>query len=409
MKYKTITSCRVCGSQNLKKIIDLGDQYVQHAFIHPIKKNPTLEKYPTQLVACMNPDCGLVQLKHTINRHHLYSVYWYRSGTNNTMIKHLKALAREAQNTVKAKRPKILDIGCNDGTMLHFFSEDCKKTGIDPSDISYGADNKINIIHDFFPLKKLHKKTFDIIASIAMYYDVDNPVTFAREVKKILSPRGLWVLEVAYLPVMIANTSYDTVCHEHLSYFHLKSLEEIAKKASLKIVKADLNEINGGSIRCYLTHRDSKLYDNLESNLAQMQKAEKLFIQQQKKKYRRFSQNVAKQKKDLYAFLKKIKSLNKVIHVYGASTKGNTILQYCNITNTLIDAASDKNPEKWGTQTPGTKIPIVSEKESRKAKPDYYLVLPWSFRKEFLIREHALLSEGTKMIFPLPTLQIVSG
>jgi len=406
INYKEIISCRLCNSDKLINIVDLGSQYIQHSFIHPVKSVGIAQKYPTQLVRCKN--CGLVQLKHTVNRDILYSVYWYRSGTNNTMKKHLKDMVKEIMGIVKVKRPKILDIGCNDGTMLTMFPTDTKKVGIDPSDISQGEPSDFKLISDFFPSKKLSDKKFDIITSIAMFYDVDDPVFFAKEVKKLLTKNGVWVVEVAYLPTMLKNNSYDTICHEHLLYFHLEALEKIATLAGLKIVKADLNNINGGSIRCYLTLKNTNKYNNISSQISQIRQEEKDAKLSNQKIYSDFKKNIANSKKVLLKLLEKLNKENKIIHIYGASTKGNTILQYCGIGRDLIQFAADKNPEKWGAKTPGSEITIISEKESRRKKPDYFLVLPWSFKNEFLLREKKLLDAGTGMIFPLPEVEIIN-
>ena len=407
MDYTTRTTCRLCHSPNLVQIIDLGDQMIQHAFIHEGKKSPSRSKYPTILVRCAQEDCGLVQLKHSINPKILYEVYWYRSNTNNTMKSHLKELMSEALNISVATNPSLLDIGCNDGTMLDFAPHECDKTGIDPSDIALGVNKSIEMINDFFPSKKLNKRIFDIITSIAMFYDVDNPVEFAKEIKKLLTDNGLWILEVAYLPTTIHNTSYDTICHEHLTYYHLGPLNQIAKQAGLKIVKADLNGINGGSIRCYLTHQNSTMYDDIPSDIKKIKNEETKLMKHKKNYFDSFAKKVTRHKKDLPSLLQKLKDNGKTIHIYGASTKGNTILQYCGITNSMIDVAADKNPEKWGARTPRSNIPIVSEQTSKDLKPDYYLVLPWSFRDEFLKREKKFRDTGVKMIFPLPEILIV--
>jgi len=403
--YTEIKSCRLCRSDKLITVVDLGKQYIQHSFVHPLKNIGRSKKYPTHLVGCL--DCGLLQLKQTVSRNILYSVYWYRSGTNNTMKKHLKVMVKEIMEVVKIKKPKILDIGCNDGTMLQMFPKNSLKIGIDPSDISQGELSDFKLISDFFPSTKLAGMKFDVVASIAMYYDVDDPVRFAKEVKKLLTQNGVWVLEVAYLPTMIKNNSYDTICHEHLLYFHLKVLEKIASTAGLKIVKADLNNINGGSIRCYLALKSSNKYNNILSGLPQIHKEEKKTALDNQKIYSNFKKNIAKSKNSLLKLLKKLKKENQIIHIYGASTKGNTILQYCGIGRDLIQFAADKNPEKWGAKTPGAEIKIISEKESRQKNPDYYLVLPWSFKKEFLIRERKLLEKGTRMIFPLPNVEVI--
>jgi SAM-dependent methyltransferase len=413
------TTCRVCKSSSLTKVIDLGEQHLQGSFLKPGRQVPPLRRVPTSLVRC-NPEldekaCGLLQTEHTVPPEVLYSVYWYRSGTNATMTNHLGALAEEAAALYGKPGARVLDIGCNDGTLLKAYPGSFAKFGVDPSDLANEVPAGITVVHDLFPsddlFHALEGKPCDIVTSIAMFYDLEDPIAFARAIKRALSPDGLWCVEMSYMPTMLRMTSYDTICHEHLEYYSLAVLEHIMKQADLRLVNVSLNAINGGSIRCYATHADNRRYrrDEFTANIKRLRQEEFDLELDTDKPYRNFQERVNVHKQELLALLRKLRAEGKRIHAYGASTKGNTILQWCGIDSRLVDVAAERNPDKFGARTLGSDILIVSEEESRKAKPDYYLVLPWHFRDEFVEREKALLASGVGMIFPLPTIEIVRG
>jgi len=410
-------TCRVCNSSALTKVIDLGEQHLQGSFYKPDRQLPPMRRVPTSLVRCdpMRDEkaCGLLQMEHTVPPEVLYSVYWYRSGTNATMRGHLAGIAKEAAGLLDQPKARVLDIGCNDGTLLSSFPADFTKFGIDPSDLAREVPKDITVVRDLFPSPELKTaldgKTCDIVTSIAMFYDLENPIAFARAIKDILAPQGLWCLEMSYMPTMLRMTSYDTICHEHLEYYSLAVIEHILKAADLKLVKVSLNSINGGSIRCFATHASSVRYkrDEFQQGIKAMRQDEFDLELDTDKPYRFFQERVNVHKEQLVGVLKKLKAEGKRIHIYGASTKGNTILQWCGIDSRLVEVAAERNADKYGARTLGTDIPIVSEEESRRARPDYYLVLPWHFRDEFLEREKDLLASGVGMIFPLPTIEIV--
>jgi SAM-dependent methyltransferase len=415
MHLKKRQTCRVCGSKSLTQVVSLGYQYLQGSFVNPNKEIPSTRKIECALVRC-NPEldenaCGLLQMKYSVPPEILYNVYWYRSGTNNTMRTHLKEMVNEILDTIKSKSGSVLDIGCNDGTQLSYYPESFEKFGIDPSDIATEITGA-TIFQDTFPLKRFEQeldgKLFDVITSIAMFYDLEKPVEFVKDIKNSLSSSGVWVFEMSYMPDMLMNNSYDTICHEHLEYYSLTVLENILQRGGMKIFKVSLNKINGGSIRCYSTHDGYNKYDNKEDSNYIFELKQKEFDLEldTDKPYQKFGVHINVESEKLNRLIKELKSEGKSIHVYGASTKGNTILQYCKLNNTLIDYAADRNPEKFGSYTLGTNIPIISEEESRAMNPDYYLVLPWHFKQEFLEREKEALDKGTGFIFPLPTLDI---
>lgn len=418
MHLRKRNTCRICGSAELTPVIDLGHQCLQGSFIKSGKENPSTRRIPTSLVRCdpMRDEaaCGLLQMEYTIPPEVLYLSYWYRSGTNNTMRSHLQGITEEAVKMIGHKKSvMVLDIGCNDGTLLEFYPAKFARFGIDPADIAQEIKAPIKVIQDFFPSEELISQTrgklFDIITSIAMYYDLEDPIAFTREVKRILSPAGIWIFEMSYMPAMLKNISYDTICHEHIEYYSLAVIEYILKQAGMKIINVSLNDINGGSLRCHATHNGVSAYDRdvFQQNIGRMRRNEFNLELDTDKPYCGFQDRINIHKEELGSLLKKLKKEGAKIHIYGASTKGNTILQWCEIDHRIIDYAADRNPEKHGALTLGTDIPIISEEESRSMNPDYYLVLPWHFKKEFLEREHEALERGVGFIFPLPKVEII--
>jgi SAM-dependent methyltransferase len=412
------TTCRACGSAALTPVLDLGAQYLQGSFVLEGKPQPPMRRVPTALVRC-DPSrdeaaCGLVQMVCSVPPEILYSVYWYRSGTNETMRKHLATVVDDAISTLGRTPKRVLDIGCNDGTLLRNYSTDVEQFGCDPSDAILGVDSHVHVVQETFPSRTLDREAgqqpFDIITSIAMFYDLENPVEFVRNIKKLLAPDGVWIFEVAYLPKTLELNSYDTICHEHLEYYSLAVIEFIVAAADMKVLRAELNTSNGGSIRISVTHVEDQTRRNDEfrrelTNLRQREFEREL---ETDLPYELFKARVSNAMRSLTSLITHLRGQGKTIHIYGASTKGNTILQSCGLNNALIQYAADRNPDKDGASTLGTNIPIISEEKSRAMKPDYYLVLPWHFRDEFLRREKAIIDQGTGMIFPLPVVEIIT-
>lgn len=435
------TQCRVCGS-DLFKAIRLGEQYLQGSFVKEGVQSLT-RRVPMDLYRC-NPAideaaCGLLQARYTVPPELMYETYWYHSGTNASMKNHLAQIARDARqvwrgvnvgNTEREEGVSVLDIGCNDGTLLDCFDRAFDKVGfkvgIDPSNVTadYMARTesdgmKYIVINDFYPSDRLDFSLgvrnallvdkpfcgFDVVSAIAMIYDLPNPLLFFEEVEKHLAPNGIFVFEMSYLPRMLANLSYDSICHEHLEYYSLATIENVLKQVGLKVIHVSESDMNGGSVRCFAVHVGVQVVP--DQSVKKMRHMEFNLKLDTDEPYNDFMTRAEKHKKELREVLSDLRTSGKRVHVYGASTKGNTLLQWCEITTDLVEAAADRNPDKWGAFTPGTMIPIISEDASRARKPDYYLVLPWHFRDEFLHRERQVMRDGTKMIFPLPKIEIV--
>ncbi len=411
-------TCRCCGSQALVPVIDLGEQYLQGSFIKPGKEIPPQRKIRTSLVRC-DPTrderaCGLLQMEHSVPPEILYSAYWYRSGTNNTMRNHLKGIVVQACEMLGRDTGAVLDIGCNDGTLLSFYPPGFRRFGVDPSDVAREVGGA-EVVQDIFPSPELTRvlagTRCDVVTSIAMFYDLEDPVGFACAVRDVLAPEGIWIFEMSYMPSMLNLNSYDTICHEHLEYYSLAVIEYIVRRAGMKLINVELNSSNGGSIRCHAAHETNFSFKNEDclARIKQLRQEEFDLMLDTDEPYKHFQDRINVHGKELNELLRRLKKDGKTIHIYGASTKGNTILQWCGIDCRIVDFAAERNPDKFGAFTLGTDIPIISEEESRQLKPDFYLVLPWHFQDEFIEREQDMLRRGTGMIFPLPKIRVVTS
>jgi len=363
---------------------------------------------------CKN--CHLVQLDRKFNPKYLYNLdYGYRSGINKTMSLHLNSITKKLNSIVKLKKnDHILDIASNDGTLLNSYkNKDVIKVGVDPILSKFKKFyKKIDIkIDSFFSKKKILEKIpnckFKIITACAVFYDIEKPNIFLNDVSKILDKKeGIFYLEFQDLLSIIQNKLFDTICHEHLEYYSLEVIIGMLKKNNLKLIDLSKNTINGGSLSLIISHLDSK-YSIKNKKINVFLNNEKKFHLKKVSTYKMFYSDILKIKKKLKKIIGNILLKNKIIQGYGASTKGNILLQFFRIDNTQISYIADRNPDKVKLYTPGTKIQIISEKKSRLKRPDYYLVLPWHFKNEILLREKNIRKKGTKFIFPLPKLQIL--
>ena len=413
--YTEIYKCRICKNRNLLSVLNLGLQSFTGIF--PKKINNNIPIGPLELVKCdnlNNNNCGLLQLKHSFDLNQLYGEnYGYRSGLNPTMVKHLN---NKVDNILKLvsinKGDLIVDIGSNDATLLKAYSNIRTNhlVGFDPTGKKFSKyyPKNIKLIPNFFSYE-LFKKNFGskkakIITSIAMFYDLEDPLQFMSDIKKCLDDDGIWVFEQSYMPTMIEECAYDTICHEHLEYYGFYQIKWMAEKIGLKIISVELNKVNGGSFSVIIKKGKNELNNNKFDYLIKNEKNLKL---DSLLPYKNFEKRIFKHKHDLIELINKINNGSKNIFGYGASTKGNVILQYCNITKKDIPYIIEINPDKFGSYTPGTKIPIISYKEALKLKPDYLFVLPWHFRNYIIEKEKNFLKNHGKLIFPLPKIEII--
>lgn len=414
--YTKIEKCRICGNNNLVSVMNLGMQKLTGVFP---REGQFVKEGPLELIKCTQtgeqPCCGLVQLRHSCSGEEMYGMnYGYRSGLNRDMVNHLSEITNMIEKYTELKDGDIvLDIGSNDGTLLKSYQyQNLDLIGMDPTGTKfkqYYTDN-IELIPDFFSaenyLKIRKEKKVKIITSIAMFYDLEEPQEFVNDIKQILDMTGIWVLEQSYLPAMIETNSYDTICQEHLEFYCLAQIQWMVNRAGMKIVNVHRNEINGGSFQIIVAHKDSSY--EVSPNVEEMRKWEKVHGYDTMQPFVKFQANVGTNKIQLLNFLREQKKEGKKVLGYGASTKGNVLLQYCGITSDLITAIAEVNEDKYGCVTPGTGIPIISEKEARAMQPDYFIVLPWHFRSFILDKEEEYRKQtGCKFVFPLPSFEIV--
>ena len=401
-----IKYCRSCKSKKISKVSSLGKQTLTGIF--PKNKYDKVSKGYLTLVICNN--CKLLQLENNFNPNEMYGEnYGYMSSLNKSMMSHLKLKAINFKKTYKLKPGSfILDIGSNDGTFLSYFDKKNNLFGCDPTIKKFSKHYRkdINQIPDFFNGSLFINKKFDLITSISMFYDLPDPLKFAKEIYGVLNNNGVWHIELSYMPMMLKNLSYDTICHEHLEYYSLKSLKLLLDKANLKIIDLSFNQINGGSIALDVVKKKSK-FKEISYLINWILDSEKKNKYNEITKQKEFFNQCKNHKYLLKKLLLGLKKQNKKVLGYGASTKGNVILQYCNINSKIIPAIGEVNKFKFNKYTPGTKIKIISENQLKKMKPDYLLVLPWHFKDHIVKRENKFLQDGGKLIFPLPDIEIV--
>ncbi len=417
--FSEVHCCRICGNPSLRPIISLGLQALTGVF--PKHRSQNLTVGPLDLVRCAVDDpakhCGLVQLAHSYEPSEIYGDdYGYRSGLNRSMAEHLRAkVARLLKMASVESIDLVLDIGSNDGTMLGFYPENgATLVGIDPSAKKFANYYKPHIhripelfsaavVRDKFPGRRAK-----IVTSIAMFYDLEEPEEFIRQVASILADDGIWHLEQSYLPLMLRTNAYDTICHEHIEYYALRQMDLMMSRNSLKIIDVSLNDVNGGSLALTVAKAQAPYAQNQPAIDELLRQEDDLGLNSARP-FDEFKVNVLRHREELLALLAKLKAQGKTVLGYGASTKGNVILQFCGISSADLPAIAEVNEDKFGSFTPGTLIPIISEAEAHAMRPDYLLMMPWHFRRNLLEREQEFLRRGGKVIFPLPKIEIVGA
>lgn len=409
-KYTALERCRVTGSKTLVPILDLGEQALTGVF--PRDEREEVTTGPLRLV--WSPDSSLLQLAHSYDLGEMYGDnYGYRSGLNQSMVRHLTQKVRELERAVDLKPgDTVLDIGSNDATSLKAYgTPGLKRVGIDPTGAKFHQyyPDDITLIPEFFSAEAfLHTgiRQARIVTSIAMFYDLEDPIGFAQEIERVLAPDGVWHFEQSYMPSMLRMTSYDTVCHEHLEYYSLGVVGHILDAAGMRALDVKMNAVNGGSFAVTAVRKGDPRQGS-EPVIAWLLEQEERMGLDTTRPYRDFEERVYRHRADLLRLLKTLAADGKKVLGYGASTKGNVVLQFCGVTRNEVAAIAEVNPDKFGAFTPGTRIPIISEAEARDMGPDYFLVLPWHFKESILQREAEFLAKGGRMIFPFPEIEIV--
>jgi hypothetical protein len=407
--YKRLEQCRVSGSRNLTPVLHLGEQELTGVFPRP---GETVTRGPLELVWC--PDSGLLQLAHSFDPAEMYGDnYGYRSGLNASMVRHLTQKIGFLEKLADLKPGDVvLDIGSNDCTSLKAYATaGLKRIGIDPTGLKFRQyyPEDVVLVPDFFSAANFRKasgRPARVVTSIAMFYDLDDPIAFARDIASVLAPDGLWHFEQSYMPSMLRTTSYDTICHEHLEYYSLAVVQKILDAADLKLVDVQMNGVNGGSFAVTAAHKAAPVAVNRAVIDWLLGQEDRMGLNSVRP-FREFEERVFRHRDDLMRLLQALEADGKKVLGYGASTKGNVTLQFCGVTTKELSAIAEVNPEKFGRVTPGTHIPIVSEAEAKAMRPDYFLVLPWHFKEGILQREQEYIAQGGKFIFPFPEIEII--
>ena len=408
--YAEINKCRICDRSSLIPVLSLGEQYLTGVF--PKSKSEKITKGPLDVVWCTH--CGLLQMKQSYSLEEMYGDnYGYRSGLNASMVRHLQQKVRTLETLAKPKATDLLiDIGSNDATLLKACSGKYKKVGIDPTGKKFQKyyTKDMVLISDFFSYV-VFKNVFPnrkakIITSIAMFYDLENPKAFVQDIERCLADDGIWHFEQSYMPSMLRTNAYDTICHEHLEFYSFKVIKNLLESCEMRVVDVEVNAINGGSFAVTACKKSAKYISN-KPIIKWMLKQEKDMGLETPKPYRDFEERVYRHRENLRELIKALVDDGKKVIGYGASTKGNVLLQFCGFSAKQIPCVVEVNEEKFGSYTPGTKIPIISEKQAKAEKPDYMFVLPWHFKHSILERERDFLTGGGKFIFPLPEIEIV--
>jgi len=406
--------CRMDGSE-LIEVVNLGNQYFTD-FVDD----------PTDGIKCdlrmgIGKTSGMVQMFETLNPENMYRKYWYRSGINERMVRDLKNIVDCANEWVDVKSgDTVLDIAANDGTLLGFWQDkNVTRIGIDPAKNleEYRKGKYEHFVEDFYNSKNywsVAKQKAKVVTSIAMFYDLPDPHWFVEEVKSALAEDGLWIIQMSYTPLMLDQNAFDNICHEHIEYYTLSVIDKLMREHGLKIVNAELNDVNSGSLRMYITHKDNETFRmpyharQIGSfRVKSILKYEESLNLTSPEPYLEFFKRVEANKQETIRLLTELKNNGKKVIGYGASTKGNVLLQYYGITPDLISCIAERSPEKWGKKTIGTGIPVVSEEVMRAMNPDYLFIFPWHFVEPFMKREEQLRNSGTKFIVPLPNVYVI--
>ena len=390
--------------------MELGNLYVSN--FSDIPDGNRWPRVPLELLLCHH--CGLVQLRHTTPGEWLYNRYWYKSGVSATMRAALADVAVKASRFAGLERgDSVLDIGCNDGTLLRSYTTTgIRKTGFEPAAnlIPEAEVGTGRIINKFFTARPILGEMFRIVTSIAMFYDLEDPNAFVADVASVLLEEGVWIIEMHYLPQLLARNAFDAICHEHLEYYSFAALESLLERHGLVVADAETNDSNGGSLRVYVVHRGAPAASvpSRRDRVEALRLRERSANLNELRTFKEFGERILRIRHRLCRYVEAERSRNREISIYGATTKGNTLLQVFGLDRTLIRSAAERNPGKWGKYTVGTWIPIVSESEARAHANDF-LVLPWHFLGEIQSREQQFLVDGGKLIIPLPTPYLIDS
>lgn len=411
-----VDSCRICDNQDLLPVLDLGLQAVTSVF--PRSRDQVVPTVPLELVKCSPSGCGLVQLRHTTDLDLMYGHggYGYRSSIRPYMVNHLHGIVDQVTDLVDlGAGDLVVDIGSNDATLLRGYPTGGPElVGFDPNGDQFRDryPTHVDLVADYFSRKAFAERygarRAKVVTSIAMFYDLPRPVEFVQDIYDILDEDGVWISEQAYLPSMLDKVAYDAICHEHLEYYALRQFEWMAGQVGFTVIRAEFTPVHGGSLRLTMA-KGTGHYPVYEAGLATIRRGEEKVALDTMVPFEQFASRARAHRDGLREFLDTSRAAGKLTLGYGASTKGNVLLQYCGLSVRELPSIGEVNADKAGCFTPGTGIPIVSEEEAKSHNPDQLLVLPWGYRDSFIEREHRFLTNGGTLVFPLPELDLVSS
>tara|TARA_B110000971_G_scaffold181243_1_gene187968 strand:+ start:73 stop:1374 length:1302 start_codon:yes stop_codon:yes gene_type:complete len=407
--------CKICGNINLKKVLFINEQYISATFVKSNKNNDlTKIKTPLTLVLCAENEkkdnCGLLQLLEITKADLLYRQYFYRSATSDTMRKDLKDVVENVKKIVNLQNDDtVVDIGANDCTLLNYYSNNLQLVGFEPAQNIKHIDEKKNI--KIFPtyfnakdFKNSYKNKAKIITSCAMFYDLEEPKKFVRDIDDILDKDGVWCVQISYLSSMLKYKNFYDICHEHLSYYSIETFEAVLRNFNLKLFFAETNHVNGGSIRLFVCRKDCDIYniEKYSTLLNKLRLEEKNYNLKDENTYKDFQNKINDIKNKTNLFVDNIIKSKKEVFALGASTKGNILLQHFGLEKSKIPYISERNPEKVGLRCLGSDIELISEESARSKNPKAFVVLPWNFKEEIVKREKKYLDDGGTLMFPMP-------
>lgn len=397
--YSTRTTCRLCNG-NLTTVLNLGNIAISTFVDYPAK-----DGYPTAPIElCICDTCQLFQLRHTVSGNVMYSDYWYQSGLNKSMVAALKDIVDNVQDRIfLGKNDNVVDIGANDGTLLGFYPRDVNRIAFEPNNLyKMAKDNASVVIHDYFNAEaywKIYEHPAKVITAIAMFYDLEDPHSFVEDLREILHPHGLLVIQMMDLVSMLKTGDFPNLCHEHLEYYSLAVLKSLLEQHSLEIFDLEYNKVNGGSLRVYVQHKG---YRAVAPKVFNALLDEDDYMKSVGNPSEYFATKIQQVKETVVAHVKELSMLGFDVYVLGASTKGNTLLQFFGLDHTFIKGAAEVNQDKYGKYTVATNIPIMPDVDVLAKDPDYFLVLPWGFIDSFVEKYNLALRNGTEFIVPLP-------
>lgn len=406
-------TCRICKQPLTKTFVDLGFSPLANNFIEEFQLHSPETHYPLHVYFCES--CYLVQLPNLIPPESIFSTYAYFSSYSDSWLMHCKRYAEMMIDRFGLDQSKhVVEVASNDGYLLQYFAQrNIPVLGIEPAkNVARIAEQKgIPTVSKFFgvataqQLAQSHQKA-DLLIGNNVFAHVPDLHDFVEGCSLLLSPSGILTAEFPHVLQLMRNNQFDTIYHEHYSYFSFHTLAGLFESHGLSFFDVEEITTHGGSLRVYAQHTDQS-HHLISARVHKMMETEKVAALHQSGTYTQFQQSVNTCKYALLQFLLDAKKEEKQVAAYGAAAKGNTLLNYCGIQPDLISFVVDRSPHKQGKNLPGSHIPIVTEEFLQQEKPDYVIILPWNIKDEILQQLQYIREWGGRFVIPIPQLSIV--